>query len=77
MFSKLKKRGKSEDVVADVDRILRPEGKLNIVRDTTEIINELESLRKSMQWEVHMIYTKDTEGMWRPTELETVDYAIV
>jgi len=49
MFSKLKKRGKSEDVVADVDRILRPEGKLNIVRDTTEIINELESLRKSMQ----------------------------
>lgn len=68
--------------MAEVDRILRPEGKL-IVRDTSEIINELESLAKSMQWEVRMTYSKDTEGflcvqksMWRPKESETVDYAI-
>jgi hypothetical protein len=68
--------------VAEVDRILRPEGKL-IVRDTAEIINELESLVKSMKWEVRMTYSKDSEGflcvqksMWRPTELETVEYAI-
>ncbi|XP_004503920.1 probable methyltransferase PMT26 [Cicer arietinum] len=82
LFSKLKKRCKFEAVVAEVDRILRPEGKL-IVRDTSEIINELESLAKSMQWEVRMTYSKDTEGflcvqksMWRPKESETVDYAI-
>lgn len=76
------RRCKFEAVVAEVDRILRPEGKL-IVRDTAEIINELESLVKSMQWEVRMTYSKDTEGflcvqksMWRPKELETVEYAI-
>ncbi|RHN43128.1 putative S-adenosyl-L-methionine-dependent methyltransferase [Medicago truncatula] len=65
LFSKLKKRCKFEAVVAEVDRILRPEGKL-IVRDTAETINELESLVTAMQW----------ESMWRPTELETVEYAI-
>ncbi|XP_058765491.1 probable methyltransferase PMT26 [Vicia villosa] len=82
LFSKLKKRCKFEAVVAEVDRILRPEGKL-IVRDTAEIINELQGLLKSMQWEVRMTYSKETEGflyvqksMWRPTELETVEYAI-
>ncbi|CAI8619155.1 unnamed protein product [Vicia faba] len=82
LFSKLKKRCKFEAVVAEVDRILRPGGKL-IVRDTAEIINELQSLLKSMQWEVRMTYSKETEGflyiqksMWRPTELETVEYAI-
>ncbi|AET04764.1 probable methyltransferase PMT26 [Medicago truncatula] len=82
LFSKLKKRCKFEAVVAEVDRILRPEGKL-IVRDTAETINELESLVTAMQWEVRMTYTKDLQGilsvqksMWRPTELETVEYAI-
>lgn len=69
-------------VVAEVDRILRPEGKL-IVRDDVETINELESMVKGMQWEVRMTYSKDKEGllcveksMWRPKELETVKYAI-
>lgn len=69
-------------VVAEVDRLLRPEGKL-IVRDTVEIINELESMVKSMQWEVRMTYSKENEGLlcvqkstWRPTESETLKYAI-
>ena len=69
-------------VVAEIDRILRPEGKL-IVRDTVEIINEMESMVKSMQWEVRMTYSKDKVGflcvqksMWRPKELETLEYAI-
>ncbi|KAH9717362.1 putative methyltransferase PMT26 [Citrus sinensis] len=69
-------------VVAEVDRILRPEGKL-IVRDDVETINELESMVKGMQWEVRMTYSKDKEGllcveksMWRPKELETIKYAI-
>ncbi|OIW17818.1 hypothetical protein TanjilG_02446 [Lupinus angustifolius] len=82
LFSKLKKRCNFEAVVAEVDRILRPEGML-IVRDAVETINELESLVKSMQWEVRMSSSKDNEGvlcvqksMWRPTELETLEYSI-
>lgn len=69
-------------VVAEVDRILRPEGKL-IVRDNVETINELESLVKSMQWEVRMTYSKDKEGllcvqksMWRPNQWEDIKYAL-
>lgn len=69
-------------VVAEVDRILRPEGTL-IVRDEVETINELENMVRSMQWEVRMTYSKDKEGllcvkksMWRPKELETLKYAI-
>jgi len=68
--------------MAEVDRILRPEGKL-IVRDTTEIINEVAAMVKSMQWEVRMTYSKEKVGflcvqksMWRPTEFETLEYAI-
>ncbi|GMI68595.1 hypothetical protein like AT5G64030 [Hibiscus trionum] len=82
LFSKVKKRCNLVAVVAEVDRILRPEGKL-IVRDNVEIVNELENMLKSMQWEVRMKYSKDKEGllcvqksMWRPKEVETVKYAI-
>lgn len=69
-------------VVAEVDRILRPEGKL-IVRDDVETIGELENMFKSMKWEVRLTYSKDKEGlfcvqksMWRPSESEMVSYAI-
>ncbi|XP_052190294.1 probable methyltransferase PMT26 [Diospyros lotus] len=82
LFSKVKKRCNLVAVVAEVDRILRPEGKL-IVRDKVEIINEVESLVKAMHWEVRLTYSKDKEGIlcvqktvWRPTEVETVAYAI-
>ncbi|XP_020215578.1 probable methyltransferase PMT26 [Cajanus cajan] len=82
LFSNLKNRCNLKAVVAEVDRILRPEGKF-IVRDTVDIINELESMVKSMQWEVRMTYSKDKVGilcvqksMWRPKELETLEYAI-
>lgn len=61
---------------AEVDRILRPEGKL-IIRDTAETVSEIESMAKSMHWEVRMTFTKDKEGLlcakktlWRPTEVE-------
>ncbi|MED6173400.1 hypothetical protein PIB30_058932 [Stylosanthes scabra] len=81
LFSRLKKRCNLEAVVAEADRILRPEGML-IVRDTAEIISELESMVKAMNWEVRMTYTKDNEGflgarktMWRPTETVTLEYA--
>lgn len=69
-------------VVAEVDRILRPEGKL-IVRDEVDIVSELESMLRSMHWEVRMTYSKDNEGLlcvqkskWRPTESEKLNYAL-
>ncbi|KAL0449850.1 UNVERIFIED_CONTAM: putative methyltransferase PMT26 [Sesamum latifolium] len=82
LFSKIKKKCNFMALVAEVDRILRPEGKI-IVRDKVEIISELESIFKSMQWEIRMTYSKDKEGllyvqktMWRPKEQETITYAI-
>lgn len=69
-------------LVAEVDRILRPEGKI-IIRDNVDIIGELEGIFKSLQWDIRMTYSKDKEGllcakksMWRPTEEERVTYAI-
>ncbi|KAM7259287.1 hypothetical protein ACFE04_015028 [Oxalis oulophora] len=82
LFSKVKKRCNVVALVTEVDRILRPEGKL-IVRDETSVINELETIFKSMHWEVRMTYSKTNEGllfvhktMWRPKEYETLPYAI-
>ncbi|XP_043718887.1 probable methyltransferase PMT26 isoform X2 [Telopea speciosissima] len=82
LFSKLKKRCNLVAVIAEVDRILRPEGKL-IVRDNIEIIGEVENMVKSMHWEIRLTYSKDKEGLlcvqksfWRPTEVETIMSAI-
>ncbi|XP_039071419.1 probable methyltransferase PMT24 isoform X2 [Hibiscus syriacus] len=83
LFSSIQKRCKLVTVIAEADRILRPEGKL-IVRDTAETISEVESMAKSLQWEIRMIYSKDGEGFlcvrkkfWRPTEEEPIKSAIV
>ena len=69
-------------VVAEVDRILRPEGKL-IVRDNVQTIREVENMAKSLQWEIRLIYSNGNEGLlcvqktfWRPTEMETIMSAI-
>ncbi|XWS33137.1 hypothetical protein CRYUN_Cryun22dG0053000 [Craigia yunnanensis] len=82
LFSNVKKRCNLVAVVAEVDRMLRPEGKL-IIRDNVETISELENMLRSMQWEVRMTYSKDKEGllcvqksMWRPKQVETITYAI-
>ncbi|KAI4364332.1 hypothetical protein MLD38_020440 [Melastoma candidum] len=82
LFSRIKKRCNLKAVVAEVDRILRPEGKL-FVRDNVETINEVENMVRSMQWEVRLTYSKDKEGLlcvqksiWRPSESETLSYAI-
>ncbi|KAG6396238.1 hypothetical protein SASPL_142384 [Salvia splendens] len=82
LFSKIKKKCNFMALVAEVDRILRPEGKI-IIRDSVDIINELEAIFKSMQWDIRMTYSKDKEGllcakksMWRPTEEEKVTYAL-
>ncbi|XP_047958846.1 probable methyltransferase PMT26 [Salvia hispanica] len=82
LFSKIKKKCNFMALVAEVDRILRPEGKI-IIRDSVDIINELEAIFKSMQWDIRMTYSKDKEGllcakksMWRPTEEEKLTYAL-
>lgn len=69
-------------VFAEVDRILRPEGKL-IVRDDVETVDEIEKMAKSLKWEIRLIYSKDNNGLlcvqkslWRPKEMETIKSAI-
>lgn len=58
--------------MAEVDRMVRPGGKL-IVRDESNTIGEVEILLKSLHWEVHFTFSKDKEGIlsaqkgdWRP-----------
>ncbi|XP_055811551.1 probable methyltransferase PMT26 [Solanum dulcamara] len=82
LFSKIKTKCGLPTIVAEVDRILRPGGKL-IVRDKEETITELESMLKSMHYEISMTYSKDKEGllycqktMWRPKDVETLTYVI-
>ncbi|XXG87124.1 hypothetical protein AAC387_Pa11g1889 [Persea americana] len=77
LFSKLKTRCKLLPVIAEVDRILRPKGKL-IVRDTVDTIGEIENFARSLHWEIRLTYSKDKEGLlctqkttWRPQEVET------
>ncbi|XP_051117473.1 probable methyltransferase PMT26 [Andrographis paniculata] len=82
LFSMIKKKCNFLALVAEADRILRPEGKI-IVRDTAETITELEKVFKSLHWDILMTYSKDKEGLlcaqkttWRPKEEETVTFAI-
>ncbi|XP_047340777.1 probable methyltransferase PMT24 [Impatiens glandulifera] len=82
LFSDIKKRCNIKAVIAEVDRILRPEGRL-IVRDDVDTIAEVESLAKSLHWKIQMTYSKDEEGflcvkktVWRPVEIETIMSAI-
>ncbi|CAL4911330.1 unnamed protein product [Urochloa decumbens] len=78
LFSKIKSRCNQLPVVVEVDRILRPEGKL-IVRDDMATVEEVKSIARSLHWEVRMSVSKQGEGllcvsktMWRPTEVETL-----
>ncbi|KAB8114492.1 hypothetical protein EE612_053936 [Oryza sativa] len=76
LFSKLKSRCEVLPVIVEVDRILRPNGKL-IVRDDKETVDEIKGVVRSLQWEVRMTVSKNREAMlcarkttWRPTEVE-------
>ncbi|VFQ99293.1 unnamed protein product [Cuscuta campestris] len=78
LFSNIKNRCGIVAVVAEVDRILRPKGKL-IVRDNAEMILQLEKIARSLHWDVKFTFSKDGEGLlcvekgiWRPTKTETV-----
>ncbi|CAH9142916.1 unnamed protein product [Cuscuta epithymum] len=82
LFSKIKTKCGLPALVAEVDRILRPDGKL-IVRDSLIVIGELQTMLKSMHYEIRMLYSRDKEGLlcvkktiWRPEEVETLTYAI-
>lgn len=65
-------------VIAEVDRVLRPEGKL-IVRDDMATVKEVQSIARSLHWEVRMTVSKQGQGllcvrktMWRPTQVEAL-----
>ncbi|KAF8658126.1 hypothetical protein HU200_059593 [Digitaria exilis] len=78
LFSNLKSRCKLLPVMVEVDRILRPGGKL-IVRDDMATVEEVQSVARSLHWEVRMTVSEQGEGllcvgktMWRPTEGEAL-----
>ncbi|KAK4352608.1 hypothetical protein RND71_028126 [Anisodus tanguticus] len=82
LFSDIKKRCTIASVFAEVDRILRPEGKL-IVRDNAETILEIENMARSVKWKVKMSYSKNGEGLlfvqksfWRPNQEQIIKSAI-
>lgn len=59
-------------VMAEVDRIVRPGGKL-IVRDESNVVGEVENLLKSLHWEVRLTFSKNQVAIlsaqksdWRP-----------
>lgn len=62
--------------MAEVDRIVRPGGKL-IVRDESSAVGEVEKLLKSLHWEVRLTFSTNKEGIlsaqksdWRPESYE-------
>ncbi|XP_042039644.1 probable methyltransferase PMT27 [Salvia splendens] len=84
LFSNLKKRPrilndgvisrcKLEFAMAEIDRLLRPGGKL-IMRDESSTVAEVVDFLKSLHWEVFLNHSKNQEGIlsakksdWRPT----------
>lgn len=59
-------------VMAEVDRIVRPGGKL-IVCDESNVVEEVENLLRSLHWEIRFTVTKNRVAIlsaqksdWRP-----------
>ncbi|KAE9608937.1 putative S-adenosyl-L-methionine-dependent methyltransferase [Lupinus albus] len=83
LFSNLKGRCNMVAVIAEVDRILRPEGYF-IVRDNVETIGKIEKIAKSLNWDIRFTYSKGGEGLlcvqktfWRPSKVEPILSAII
>lgn len=53
LFRLYKERCKMEDIVLEMDRILRPTGSV-IVRDDVDVVMELKSMAKAVQWETRI-----------------------
>ncbi|KAL9992370.1 putative S-adenosyl-L-methionine-dependent methyltransferase [Helianthus debilis subsp. tardiflorus] len=77
LFSKLKNRCKTIVVITEVDRIVRPGGKL-IIRDKSNMIEEIKNLLKSLHWEILLTFSKNEEQIlsaqkstWRPKTYTT------
>lgn len=58
--------------MTEIDRIMRPGGKL-IVRDDSSAIDEVKNLLKSLHWKVRLVFSEDNKGIiaaeksdWRP-----------
>ncbi|RCV40654.1 hypothetical protein SETIT_9G072500v2 [Setaria italica] len=63
LFSRLKIRCRQPvAIVVEMDRILRP-GAWAIIRDKLEILDPLETILKSLHWEIVMTFRKDKEGI--------------
>ncbi|KAF8768938.1 hypothetical protein HU200_007078 [Digitaria exilis] len=63
LFSRLKIRCRQPvAIVVEMDRILRPGG-WAIIRDKLEILDPLETILKSLHWEIVMTFRKDKEGI--------------
>ncbi|XP_057532140.1 probable methyltransferase PMT26 isoform X2 [Amaranthus tricolor] len=76
LFFDLTKRCNIVSVMAEVDRILRPGGRL-IVRDNVVTMAQIGSMAKTLHWKI--IYRNNNEGvlcvmktLWRPSEVETI-----
>nr|GMD98481.1 probable methyltransferase PMT28 [Ipomoea batatas] len=73
LFSRLKNRCKQPVViVVEMDRILRPGGWV-IIRDKVEILDPLERILRSLNWEIRLTFAQNKEGIlcaqktsWRP-----------
>lgn len=59
-------------VMAEVDRIVRPGGKL-IVCDESNVVEEVENLLRSLHWEIRFTFSKNRVAIlsaqksdWRP-----------
>lgn len=55
-------RCKTEDILLEMDRILRPEGAV-ILRDQVDVMNKVRKVARAMRWDTRLV---DHEG-GRPT----------
>ncbi|XP_039134912.1 probable methyltransferase PMT2 [Dioscorea cayenensis subsp. rotundata] len=58
VFSLYQNRCKMEDILLEMDRILRPEGMI-IIRDDVDIVNQIRRLANSMRWNTRLLDHED------------------
>lgn len=58
LFSLYQNKCKSEDILLEMDRILRPEGTV-ILRDDVDVVNKVRKIVSGMQWDTRMLDHED------------------